>query len=37
MNQSAQAGSNFGQGSYQCREPLGADITRRSWQANQTR
>lgn len=37
MNQSALAGANFGQGTYQCREPLGADVSRRSWQATQAR
>jgi pimeloyl-ACP methyl ester carboxylesterase len=37
MNQSAQAGSNFGQGTYQCREPFSAGVSHRSWQATQAR
>lgn len=37
MNQSAQAGSNFGQGTYQCRDPLGGTVAARSWQATQAR
>ena len=38
MNQSALAGSNFGQGSYQCSPiAIGGTESQRSWQANQAR
>ena len=37
MNQSAQSGSNFGQGTYQCTLAIGGTESQRSWQANQAR
>jgi len=37
MNQSAQAGSNFGQGTWECHSRTGAPVANRSWQATQAR